>query len=101
MLQGARSRHKHGEDPGLSALDEDDFQTIIVENNLGCDVYLKKVQQDSDAVYQLHNDDCIPVWIPPPRFSDRLNVASESREARYYIALHMLEAKVVPCLKFI
>lgn len=47
-----------------------------------------------DFVDFLHDGDCTSVWIPPPRFSDRLNVADESREARHYVCVHILEAKV-------
>ena len=76
-------------------MDEDDFQTLIVENKLGCDLYLKRTEQNSDTVDQLSHGDSASVWIPPPRFSDRLNFADESREARYYVAIQILEAKVV------
>lgn len=82
----------------LSALDEDDFQTLVVENRLGCDMFLKKAEQNSDMVDQLHNGDSISVWIPPARFSDRLNVADETRESRYYIAVQILHAKGLPIL---
>lgn len=86
-----------GDDSTFSALDEDDFQTVIVENKLGCDIYLKKVEH-SDTVDQLHDGDYTSVWMPPPRFSDRLNVADESREARYYVAIQILEAKGLPII---
>lgn len=97
-MQEAGRHRIHGGDPTFSALDEDDFQTVILENKLGCDIYLKKVEH-SDAVDQLHHGDYTSVWIPPPRFSDRLNVADESREERYYVAIQILEAKVVPVAK--
>ncbi|XP_019418850.1 PREDICTED: uncharacterized protein LOC109329610 isoform X2 [Lupinus angustifolius] len=85
-----------GDNATFSALDEDDLQTVILENKLGCDIFVKKAEHDEDIVDKLHHDDCTSVWIPPPRFSDRLNVADESREARYYIAVQMLEAKGLP-----
>lgn len=94
-MQEAGDHQRHGEDPTFSALDEDDFQTVILENKLGCDIYLKKVEQNSDKVDQLHHGDSASVWIPPPRFSDRLNAADDSRDTRYYIAVQILEAKVV------
>ena len=94
-LQEAGSPHKHGDDSNFSALDEDDFQTVILENKIGCDIYLKKVEQNSDSVELLRHGDCASVWIPPPRFSDRLNVADEFREARHYVAIQILEAKVI------
>lgn len=93
-MQEAGHHRRHGEDVTFSALDEDDFQTVIIENKLGCDIYLKRVEQNSDTVDKLHDGDGTSVWIPPPRFADRLNVADESREARYYVAIQILEAKV-------
>lgn len=79
----------------FSALDEEDLQTLTVENKLGDDLFLKRIEQDSNVVDQLHHGDCASVWIPPPRFSDRLNVAEESREARYSVAVQILFAKVL------
>ncbi|XP_048235070.1 uncharacterized protein LOC8261314 isoform X2 [Ricinus communis] len=92
------SHHRHEEDPTYSALDEDDFQTVTIENELGCDMYLKRVEGDADAVEKLHHGACASVWIPPPRFSDRLKVADESREPRCYIVIHILEAKGLPII---
>ncbi|KAK7363427.1 hypothetical protein VNO77_05570 [Canavalia gladiata] len=82
-----------GENTTFSALDEDDLQTVIIENKLGCDIFVKKVEHDVDTVDKLQHGDCASIWIPPPRFSNRLNVADESREARYYVAVQILEAK--------
>ncbi|XP_073302377.1 uncharacterized protein [Primulina huaijiensis] len=78
------------------ALDEDDFQTVIVENNLGCDIYLKKNEHNFDTVSLLPHGDCISLRVPPPRYSDRLNVADESREPRCYVGIHIVEAKGLP-----
>ncbi|XP_010500318.2 PREDICTED: uncharacterized protein LOC104777719 [Camelina sativa] len=77
----------------FSALDEDDFQTIVVENKLGRDIYLKKLEENSDVVVKLCHDENTSVWVPPPRFSNRLNVADSSREARNYMTVQILEAK--------
>lgn len=93
-MQEAGGQDK-GESTTFSALDEDDLQTVIVENKLGCDIFVKKVEHEVDTVERLHHGDCVSVWIPPPRFSNRLNVADESREARYYVAVQILEAKVM------
>ncbi|EOA39345.1 hypothetical protein CARUB_v10012395mg [Capsella rubella] len=80
----------------FSALDEDDFQTIVVENKLGRDIYVKKLEENSDVadvVVKLCHDENTSVWVPPPRFSNRLNVADSSREARNYMTVQILEAK--------
>ncbi|KAE8733151.1 hypothetical protein F3Y22_tig00001478pilonHSYRG00148 [Hibiscus syriacus] len=85
--------HSGHEDLAFSALDEEDLQTLTVENKLGDDLFLKKIEQDSNVVDQLHHGDTASVWVPPPRFSDRLNVAEESREPRYSVAVKILFAK--------
>ncbi|KAM3341348.1 putative protein isoform X1 [Capsicum galapagoense] len=78
------------------ALDDDDFRMVVVENKLGCDMYLKRVEQNSDAFELLPPDKSVCVWIPPTRYSDRLNVANESREPRRYAAVQIVEAKGLP-----
>ncbi|XP_059643008.1 uncharacterized protein LOC132284858 [Cornus florida] len=98
LNEEAGSCHGHGEDSAFSALDEDEFQTMIIENKLGCDIYLKKVEQNSDTVELLRKDDCASVWIPPLRYSERLNVADECREARRYVAVQIFEAKGLPII---
>ncbi|KAM1215633.1 hypothetical protein ACFX13_012262 [Malus domestica] len=87
-----------GEDQTLFALDEDDFQTVIVENKLGCETYVKRVEENSDRVDRLHHGDYISIWVPPPRFSDRFNVVDESKEARYYVAIQIHKAKDLPII---
>lgn len=96
-LQETGGHQRNGEDTTFSALNVDDLQTVIIENNLGCTIFVKKVDQDLYTVDELHHGDSASVWIPPPRFSDRLNVADEFRVARYYIAVQILEAKVILC----
>nr|XP_043635621.1 uncharacterized protein LOC122606820 [Erigeron canadensis] len=86
-----------GEDGSIfSALDIDDFQTVTVENRLGCDIYLKKFDQNSTAVNLLQYDNSASVWIPPSKYSDRLNSVDDSREGRCYIAVQIIEAKDLP-----
>lgn len=90
------SSHNIGEDGSIySALDVDDYQTVTVENRLGCDIYVKKFEQSSSIVNLLKNDDSASVWIPPSRHSDRLNSVDDSREGRCYISVQIVEAKVV------
>lgn len=93
-MQEVGQHCKNGEDQTVSALDEDDFQNVVVENKLGCDMYLKKMDENVDTVELLRHDDHALVWVPPPRFSDRLNVADEFREARHYVSIQIIEAKV-------
>lgn len=85
---------KNSNDLTFSALEEDEFQKVTIENKLGCDVYLRKVEQVSDNIVLLPHDTEAPLLIPPPRFSDRLNVASKSGETRFYVAVQIFESKV-------
>lgn len=94
------SSHTIGEDGSIfSALDVDDYQTVTIENRLGCDIYVKKFDQSSSTVNLLQYNESTSVWIPPSRCSDRLNSVDDSREGRCYIAVQIIEAKVVLLLK--
>ncbi|XP_075085926.1 uncharacterized protein LOC107782497 [Nicotiana tabacum] len=95
-IKEARSGDAHQDNTSFVALDDDDFRTVVVENKLGCDMYLKKVEQNSDVFELLPLDNSVSVWIPPTRHSDRLNVANESREPRRYAAVQIVEAKGLP-----
>ncbi|XP_024982723.1 uncharacterized protein LOC112519038 isoform X5 [Cynara cardunculus var. scolymus] len=94
------SSHNVGEEG--SVLDVDDFQTVIIENRLGCDIYVKQYEQNeqneqsSSTVKLLEYEDSASVWIPPSRYSDRLNSVEDSREGRCYIAVQIIEAKDLP-----
>lgn len=87
------SHYGDGDDSTFSALDVDEFRTVIIENKLGCDIYVKQGEQSGNAVELVHENNFASVWIPPPTFSDRLNVADASREARFYVTVHIFEAK--------
>ncbi|KAG7594430.1 Vacuolar protein sorting-associated protein 62 [Arabidopsis thaliana x Arabidopsis arenosa] len=93
MKEESAASRESGDLSAFSALDEDDFQTIVVENKLGRDIYLKKLEENSDVVVKLCHDENTSVWVPPPRFSNRVNVADSSREARNYMTVQILEAK--------
>ncbi|WOH07393.1 hypothetical protein DCAR_0726823 [Daucus carota subsp. sativus] len=94
-IQLNEEHHGHADDSNFSALDEEDLQTVTIENKLGCDIYLKKAEQDSNAVGLLHHNDHSSLWIPPPRYTDRLNVA-ETRESHRYVAVQIIKAKALP-----
>ncbi|XP_038986983.1 uncharacterized protein LOC103722332 isoform X2 [Phoenix dactylifera] len=80
-------------DLSYSALDEDDFRKVIVENKLGCDVYLRKVEGNTKL---LQHDHQMSFLVPPPRFSDKLSAVTKARETRYYVAVQIMEAKGLP-----
>lgn len=86
---------RNSDDTALSALEEDDFQKVIVENKLGCDIYLKKFEQDLEIIELLQHEGHVSAWIPPPLFSDKLNVGTGYREARRHVAVQIFEARVV------
>lgn len=85
---------KSNVDQKFSALEEDDHRKIILENRLGSDLYLRKVYQNSETVELLHHENNATISIPPPRFSDRLNVVAGSKESCYYFSVRIFEAKV-------
>ncbi|CAL9040995.1 unnamed protein product [Musa banksii] len=78
-----------------SALDDDDVQKVILENQLGCDVYLRVFEQNSNSEITkfLQHDKEVSMSLPPPRFLDKLNVVTKSRESRYYVAIQILDSK--------
>lgn len=86
---------KIADDLSSSALDEDDFQRVVFENKLGCDVYLKKQEDTENTIQLLRHDNQISLLMPPARFSDKLNVLSNSTEARYYVVIQIFESKVI------
>ncbi|KAK1425949.1 hypothetical protein QVD17_14616 [Tagetes erecta] len=89
--------HSVNEDGSIFfALDVEDFQTMTIENRLGCDIYLKKYEQSSSTVNLLRYDDNITLRIPPSRYSDRLNSVDDSREGRCYVVVQIIEAKDLP-----
>ncbi|ONK67151.1 uncharacterized protein A4U43_C06F16540 [Asparagus officinalis] len=93
-VENVKSSHSHT--LTFSALEEDDFQNVNIENKLGLDIYVRKVEQTSDNVLLLPHDNEAPLLIPPPRFSDRLNVVTKARETRFYVAIQILESKGLP-----
>ncbi|XP_068666865.1 uncharacterized protein [Aristolochia californica] len=86
------------DDTRISALEEEDFQKVIVENKLGCDIYLKKFDENTETVVLLRHEECASAWLPPPSFSDKLNIAAEYRNPRCYIGVQIFEAKGLPII---
>lgn len=84
---------RQSDDLSYSALDEDDFQKVIVENKLGLDVYLRKVEGNAEL---LQHDNQVSFLVPPPRFSNKLNTVAKARETRYYVAIQIMESKGLP-----
>uniref|UniRef100_A0A804P204 C2 domain-containing protein n=1 Tax=Zea mays TaxID=4577 RepID=A0A804P204_MAIZE len=90
---------KKADDSSYSALNEDDFQRVVFENKLGCDVYLKKKMEDSEITIELlQHESKVSLLLPPPRFSDKLNVLSNSTESRYYVVVQIFESKGLPII---
>ncbi|CAM9004161.1 unnamed protein product [Rhodiola kirilowii] len=98
LIEDIGMHDKQGDGSTVSALDEDDFQKVILENKLGCDIYLKKGGQNTDSVEVLHHDTCSSIWMSPPGFSDRVNNVDQSREVRHYVAIQIIEAKDLPII---
>ncbi|BAF08745.2 Os02g0470400 [Oryza sativa Japonica Group] len=89
---------KNADDLSCSALDEDDFQRIVFENKLGCDIYVKKLEDNEDIIELLQHENQVSLFMPPPRFSDKLSVLSNSTESRYYVIIQIFESKGLPIM---
>ncbi|CAL5058295.1 unnamed protein product [Urochloa decumbens] len=87
---------KKADDSSCSALNEDDFQRVVFYNKLGCDVYLKKLEDSENIIELLQHESKVSLLMPPPRFSDKLNVLSNSTESRYYVVIQIFESKGLP-----
>uniref|UniRef100_A0A0D9VFX1 C2 domain-containing protein n=1 Tax=Leersia perrieri TaxID=77586 RepID=A0A0D9VFX1_9ORYZ len=89
---------KKADDLSCSALDEDDFQRIVFENKLGCDIYIKKHEDNEDIIELLQHENQVSLFMPPPRFSDKLSVLTNSTESRYYVVIQIFESKGLPII---
>ncbi|XP_062219043.1 uncharacterized protein LOC133918926 [Phragmites australis] len=89
---------KKADDSSCSALNEDDLQRVVFENKLGCDVYLKKLEDTENIIELLQHESKVSLLMPPPRFSDKLNVLSNSTESRYYVVIQIFESKGLPII---
>ena len=94
-LQDTVGNMKKAEDSSCSALNEEDYQRVVFENKLGCDVYLKNLEDAENIIELLQHENKVSLLMPPPRFSDKLNVLSNSTESRYYVVIQIFESKVV------
>ncbi|KAG9446693.1 hypothetical protein H6P81_012821 [Aristolochia fimbriata] len=97
-LEEAGTDMKRSNDTRISALEEEDFQKVMIENKLGCDIYLKRFDENAETVVLVRHEECASAWLPPPSFSDRLNIAAEYRNPRCYIGVQIFEAKGLPIL---
>ncbi|KAJ3675683.1 hypothetical protein LUZ60_004725 [Juncus effusus] len=92
----AREKLKQNISSSFSAINEDDFQKVIIENKLGCDVYFKRVEEMEEMIGLFSNDSQVSLLMPPPRFTDKLNVVTKHAEARYYVAIQIFESEGLP-----
>lgn len=80
-------------DQNASALQVDDSEKLIIENRLGCDLYIRQYRDNFEDIELLKPDRNVLVHLPPPRFPDRLNAVTETKASRYYVAIHILDAR--------
>lgn len=76
-----------------SALEVDDSEKLVIENRLGCDLYIRQYRDNFEDIKLLKPDSNVHVHLPPPRFPDRLNAVTETKASRYYVAVHILDAR--------
>jgi hypothetical protein len=95
ILQDTVGNLTKPDDSSSPALNEDDLHRVVFENKLGCDLYLKKLEDNENIVELLQHESTVSLSMPPARFSDKLNVLSNSTESRYYVVIQIFESKVV------
>jgi vacuolar protein sorting-associated protein 13A/C len=76
------------------ALEEDELEKLLVENKLGCDLYMRKFVDNFEQVECFPKDGSSLVHLPPVRFPDRFIDVTDSRPPRRFVAIHVSQAKV-------
>jgi vacuolar protein sorting-associated protein 13A/C len=76
------------------ALEEDELEKILVQNTLGCDLYMRRFVDDFEQVECLPKDSNHLVHLPPARFPDIFVDVTDSRPPRHFAAIHVSEARV-------
>ena len=76
------------------ALEEDELEKLLVQNKLGCDLYMRKFVDNFEQVECLPMDESSMLHLPPVRFPDRFLDVNDSRPPRHFVAIHVSQAKV-------
>ena len=76
------------------ALEEDELEKILVQNTLGCDLYVRRFVDNFEQVECLSKNSNHLVHLPPARFPDIFVDATDSRLPRHFAAIHVSEARV-------
>jgi len=84
------------------ALEEDELEKLLVQNSLGCDLYMRKFVDNFEQVECLPKDGNHLVHLPPSRFPDRFIDVTDPQPSRHFVAIHVSEARVqtLPTLIF-
>lgn len=77
-----------------SALGDDDLEKFVIENKLGCDLYLKTSIDKFQAMEQLSTGSHSVVRMPPLRLPDKLISTDEMKNPRQFVAVHVSEVRV-------
>ncbi|KAG0559465.1 hypothetical protein KC19_10G107200 [Ceratodon purpureus] len=75
------------------ALEEDELEKILVQNTLGCDLYVRRFVDNFEQVECLSKNSNHLVHLPPARFPDIFVDATDSRLPRHFAAIHVSEAR--------
>ncbi|KAG0568137.1 hypothetical protein KC19_7G189300 [Ceratodon purpureus] len=75
------------------ALEEDELEKLLVQNKLGCDLYMRKFVDNFEQVECFPMDGSSLVHLPPVRFPDRFIDVNDSRPPRHFVAIHVSQAK--------
>lgn len=84
-----------GKDSALnSALEEEDLETVVFENSLGNELYLRTFKDNFQKVIVVPAEQSNLIHLPPPKFPDKFMTVSDTRQIRHYVVVHVSEAKV-------
>lgn len=101
LLQEGSDYKEPSHDSLNSALEEDELEKLLVQNKLGCDLYMRKFLDNFDHVECFPSDGSRLVHLPPVRFPDRFIDVNDSRPPRHFVAIHVSQAKVQISLTFL
>jgi hypothetical protein len=84
-----------GNNSALSpALEEEDLETVVFENNLGSELYLRTFKDNFQKVTVVPAEQTYLIHLPPPKFPEKFMNAIDARQIRHYVVVHVSEARV-------
>ncbi|CAM6102066.1 unnamed protein product [Calypogeia fissa] len=76
-----------------SALEEEDLETVVFENDLGSELYLRTFKDNFQKVIVVPAEQSNLIHLPPPKFPDKFMTVTDARQIRHYVVVHVSEGK--------